>query len=143
MVVSLFIKSRVAFILSNPFYFGYFRFNKEIYQGIHKPLITKKLFDTVQKVVEDRGRSHPTVPLNFSFTGLIKCGECGMMISAEQHFRYYKSSDIGQRFVYYRCSKKNKLVKCFQPYVTEDVIIPQLNDHIQKFLCPLLTTNGL
>ncbi|MEK7069464.1 MAG: recombinase family protein, partial [Patescibacteria group bacterium] len=45
-------KSRVTFILSNPFYFGYFRFNKEIYQGIHEPLITKKLFDEVQAVIK-------------------------------------------------------------------------------------------
>ena len=38
----------------------------------------------------------------------------------------------GQQFIYYRCSKKNKVVKCSQPYITESAIIPQLNDHIQK-----------
>ena len=125
-------KSRVASILSNPFYFGYFRYKGEIHQGIHEPLITKKLFDQIQTVMEGRGRSHPSEPLNFPFTGLIKCGECGMMISAEQHLKYYKSSDIGQRFVYYRCSKKNKLIKCGQRFISESAIIPQLNDHIQK-----------
>ena len=125
-------KSRVTFILSNPFYYGVFRYKQELHQGIHQPLITKKLFDTVQKVVEDRGHSHPNVPYSFPFTGLIKCGECGMMISAEQHLKYYKSIDQGQQFVYYRCSKKNKLIKCGQPYLTEDAIIPQLNDLIQK-----------
>ncbi|PIU36730.1 hypothetical protein COT02_04635 [Candidatus Roizmanbacteria bacterium CG07_land_8_20_14_0_80_34_15] len=125
-------KSRVTFILSNPFYYGYFRYKKELHQGIHIPLITKKLFDEVQKVLEDRGHSHPNLPYNFPFTGLIKCGECGMMISAEQHLKYYKSIDQGQQFIYYRCSKKSKVVKCSQPYVTQDAIIPQLNQHIQK-----------
>ena len=125
-------KSRVAFILSNPFYYGYFRFKGEIYQGIHEPLITKKLFDQVQAVMVDRGRSHPKVPYNFPFTGLIKCGECGMMISAEQKLKFYKSMNQGQQFIYYRCSKKSKVTKCSQPYITESAIIPQLNDHIQK-----------
>ncbi len=125
-------KSRVAFILSNPFYYGDFRFKGEIYQGIHEPLITKKLFDIIQKVMDDRGRSHPVAPLNFPFTGLIKCGECGMMISAEQHLKYYKSTNQGQQFIYYRCSKKSRVVKCSQPYITESAIIPQLNGHIKK-----------
>ncbi len=125
-------KSRVASILSNPFYFGYFRYKGEIHQGIHEPLITKKLFDQVQAVMVDRGRSHPSEPLNFHFTGLIKCGECGMMISAEQKLKFYKTINQGQQFIYYRCSKKSKVVKCSQPYVTESAIIPQLNDHIQK-----------
>ena len=38
----------------------------------------------------------------------------------------------GQQFIYYRCSKKSKVIKCSQPYITESAIIPQLNDHIQK-----------
>ena len=32
-------RDRVKFILTNPFYYGYFRYNKELYEGIHKPLI--------------------------------------------------------------------------------------------------------
>ena len=125
-------KDRIKEILTNPFYYGYFRYNKEMYKGIHEPLITKKLFDRVQEVIIDRGRSHPKQPLNFPFAGLIHCGECGMMITAEQHIKYYKTINHGQLFVYYRCSKKNLAVKCLQPYITEDVIIPQLNQLIQK-----------
>ncbi len=125
-------KDKIKEILINPFYYGHFKFNGELHKGIHEPLIAKKLFDKVQEVIKMRGRSHPQEPLNFPFTSLIKCGECGMMVSAEQHIKYYKTLNQGQQFVYYRCSKKNKLVKCSQPYITEDAIIPQLNQHIQK-----------
>ncbi|PIY71706.1 hypothetical protein COY87_04790 [Candidatus Roizmanbacteria bacterium CG_4_10_14_0_8_um_filter_33_9] len=125
-------KNKIKEVLVNPFYYGHFKFNGELHKGIHEPLITKKLFDKVQEVIKERGRSHPQEPLNFPFTSLIKCGECGMMVSAEQHIKYYKTLNQGQQFVYYRCSKKNKLIKCSQPYITEDAIIPQLNHHIQK-----------
>ena len=36
-------KSNIQMILQNPFYYGAFKFNGELYQGNHKPLISKKL----------------------------------------------------------------------------------------------------
>ena len=125
-------KSRVTFILSNPFYFGYFRFNKEVYQGINEPLITKKLFDDVQEVIKERTHKFPIQPLGFPFLGLIRCGECGMMVTAEHHLKYYKSLNTGQEFIYYRCTKKNKLTLCSQPAIRQEILIEQLNSIIQK-----------
>ena len=37
--------SNIQAILVNPFYYGAFKFNNELYQGNHKPAISKKLFD--------------------------------------------------------------------------------------------------
>jgi DNA invertase Pin-like site-specific DNA recombinase len=39
--------SNIQCILTNPFYYGAFIFNKELYQGKHEPAITKKLFNEV------------------------------------------------------------------------------------------------
>ena len=125
-------KSRVTFILSNPFYFGYFRFKGEIYQGIHKPLITKKLFDDVQVVIKRRTHVYPIKSLDFPFTGLIRCGECKMMITAEHHFRRYETVGRSQNFIYYRCTRKSKLTSCSQPFLRQEILTTQLNDHIQK-----------
>ena len=41
-------------ILRNPFYYGYFMWNKELYEGKHQPLVTKKVFDQVQDVLMRR-----------------------------------------------------------------------------------------
>jgi len=92
----------------------------------------KKLFDKVQEVVKKRGRSHPSEPLHFPFAGFIKCGECGMTITAEQKLKYYKTINCGQQFIYYHCTKKNKSIKCHQRYITQDGLLPQLNSIIQK-----------
>lgn len=43
-------------ILTNPFYYGSFFYGGELYQGKHKALVTKKLFDRVQLVLT--GRTH-------------------------------------------------------------------------------------
>src|SRR3989339_1455840 len=125
-------KSRATFILSNPFYFGYFRFNKEIYQGIHEPLITKKLFDEVQAVIRRRTHVIPQKSLDFPFTGLIKCGECGMMVTAEHHIRRYETVNHTVDFIYYRCTRKSKLSSCSQPFIRQEILTAQLNQHIQK-----------
>ena len=125
-------KSRITFILSNPFYCGFFRFNKEIYQGIHQPLITKKLFDEVQAVIKRRTHVIPQKSLDFPFTGLIKCGECGMMVTAEHHIRRYETVNHTVDFIYYRCTRKSKLSSCSQPFIRQEILTAQLNQHIQK-----------
>jgi len=53
-------------LLTNPFYFGHFRFKGEVYEGIHTPIITKKLWDQVQKVVKRRSKDTQTIHGTFS-----------------------------------------------------------------------------
>src|SRR3990167_5773464 len=51
-------KDRVSFILQNPFYVGLFRYTKEIHEGKHQPIVSKKNFDKVQEILKQRGRPH-------------------------------------------------------------------------------------
>jgi len=44
--------SRITFILSNPFYYGLFRYSGELHEGNHEPIISKKIFDKVQEVLK-------------------------------------------------------------------------------------------
>src|SRR3989339_501665 len=54
----LFTTSMVFHIIKNPFYYGVFRFNGEIHEAKHEPIISKKLFDEVQDMIRKRGRGH-------------------------------------------------------------------------------------
>src|SRR3989344_1197141 len=126
----------VSWIMTNPFYYGLFRYAGEIYEGLHQPLITKKLFDQVQACLFKRSpkKLSPKQKLwprhQFAFTGVMKCGECGQSITAEQHVKHYLNGN-SQTFVYYRCHKKFNKEKCYQPYVPE----PELNEQIRKIIC--------
>ena len=128
----IFHRKRVAFILSNPFYYGHFKYGKEIYEGKHTPLISKQLFDEVQEVLH--GRSRPQYKLKNdpkALCGLFKCGECKMMITAEE-----KHKKSGKHYTYYRCTKKSKVTSCSQSYIREEELDQQLSELIQKFAVP-------
>jgi len=116
--------SCVQRILKNPFYYGVFKFNGEMYHGSHEPIISKKLFDTVQQVMNNRGKKKRKRKHDFAFSGLMRCGNCGCMITAEKQKGHN----------YYRCTKKKQ--KCDERYLREEQLVEQVKSFIQKVSLP-------
>ncbi len=127
-------KDKVKYILKNPFYYGHFIYGGEVHEGKHTPIISKKLFDKVQAVIEQR--SHPTKGLiePQAYCGLLRCS-CGMMITAENKTKRQKNGNT-HHYVYYRCSRKNKTVKCIEPAVRSELLDQQLSDLLAGFALP-------
>ena len=125
--------SSLQTILSNPFYYGMFRYRGEMYDGSHKPMISKKLFDQIQQALLDNGKPRKKWgDKNFIFLGLAKCGECGYAMTAERHIK--KSGLI---FVYYRCTKKSKVQKCGQKrFLRQELFAEQIRSTVQKVSLP-------
>ncbi len=115
-------RDRITFILSNPFYYGHFRYGGEIHEGKHQPVVSKKIFDKAQEVLKQRGKPrHKQKNEPKAFCGLLSCAECGMGITAE----------VQKGHTYYRCTKKRG--GCSQPYVREEKLNRQLSLLFQKF----------
>ena len=77
-------KSRVYYLLRNPFYYGEFLWNGILHKGIHEPLITKEEYEIVQSVLS--GKSQPRKRIHSHlFRGLLRCDECGGMITWQTH----------------------------------------------------------
>jgi hypothetical protein len=87
--------SLVQHTLSNPFYYGVFRYNGEMHQGKHESMISKKLFDTCAEVMADKSRPKKRSKTIATFRGLLNCAECGCAITSE----------IQKGHHYYRCTK--------------------------------------
>ncbi|MBI5754341.1 recombinase family protein, partial [Candidatus Peregrinibacteria bacterium] len=118
--------SRIEHLLQNPFYYGIVTRKGEAYQGSHEPIISKQLFDKVQRVIEQRSKPQKAKDNNsFAFCGIFNCGECGRAITAEK-----KIKKSGRTYIYYRCTKKNRI--CSQKYVEERELVKQLNELFQK-----------
>ena len=117
-------KDRIRFILTNPFYYGHFRYAGEMYEGKHTPLIDKNLFDKVQTVILKRGHPQRTDKEPKALCGLIRCGECGCMITAEKK----------KGHIYYRCTKKKG--DCSQPYVREEILDTDLSEILTRYAVP-------
>ncbi len=77
-------KDQIKRILTNPFYYGHFRYCGEVYEGTHKPIISKQLFDKVQTVLSERGRPRKTKHNDPKvLCGLLRCGTCHSMITVK------------------------------------------------------------
>ena len=131
-------------ILSNKFYIGIMFYNGEYHDGNHKCFISKELFQKAQEEMARRSK-HFKKSYRFPFLGLARCYECGAAITAEQHTKFYKTTNRKATYIYYRCTKKLGL--CSQTPITSfemegqlrkvvsDVVLPQSwADHWLKFL---------
>jgi DNA invertase Pin-like site-specific DNA recombinase len=107
-------------ILKNPIYYGIIRYKGEIYEGKHEPIITKKLFDKCQEVMRRRGKPKKAKRYFVFRDLLMRCAECGRMITAETH----------KGFIYYRCTKRN--TNCPKKYLREEELAAQIRKVIQK-----------
>ena len=114
-------RDQISKILSNPFYVGLFRYGGEVHEGKHELVVSKKIFDKVQEVLQQRGKPKTKAKIEKAFTNLISCAECGRSITAE----------IQKGHTYYRCTKKN--IKCSQPYVREEELDKQISQLLEKF----------
>ena len=116
----------ISSLLSNPMFYGHFRYRGEVHEGKHEPIITKKLFDNVQAVAKERWRYSPKeekMRVPKAFMGLLRCSTCGCAITAE----------IQKGHTYYRCTKRNKTCQCFQPYVREEVLDAEISSLLKPY----------
>lgn len=70
-------------MLKNPIYTGLMKYNGEMYEGKHEPIITKKLFDTCQEVMARKSKPKCPTLKPYIYRGLFRCGECGCFVTTE------------------------------------------------------------
>lgn len=58
-----------------------------------------------------------------------------MVITAERKVKHQKNGNIHE-YVYYRCTRKSKTVKCTEPAITEPDLLTQLADVLQGYALP-------
>ena len=94
-------------MLHNPFYYGWFEFPQgsgNWIHGKHKAMISKGEFEKVQAMLSLKGNTRAKSH-TFSYTGLIRCGVCGAMITAENKIKKNKNGNE-HHYVYYHCTRR-------------------------------------
>lgn len=94
-------------IFKNPFYCGLIDVAGELKEGVHEAMITKKEYDRVQTLLGRNGNPRANKK-EFPFTGLLRCGECGCAITAEDKSKYLKKEKKVKFYTYYHCTKKKR-----------------------------------
>lgn len=134
-------RNKIHDILTNPFYYGAMYVADEeidertkkpvktfykLINHVYEPLISKELFDKVQKVLKTRKKERfckeqKYAGIPFVFRGLITC-KCGCAITPEHHKKGNKE------YVYLRCSHQKG--SCSQKLINENTILEQLEREI-------------
>ena len=79
------------------------------------PLIDPADFQRCQEIIRQRSqRNSVRSDRVYLFTGLVRCGECGNRLSAHV---------VGQKYVYYRCTRYEKLGLCTHKKRTSELVL--------------------
>lgn len=75
-------------LLTNPFYAGMLIWNNQCHRGAQEPIINMEEYERVQRMLRRPGKPAPQ-KRDFPLTGIIRCGECGFMVTAETKVNRY------------------------------------------------------
>ncbi len=123
--------SSIYKMLSNPFYAGVIEWAGQTFPGKHEPIVTLDEFERVQALLRKPGRPR-SQGLRFAFTGMIRCGACGLMVTAENK----TNTRYGYRYTYYHCTKRRLDPRCPQPCVELTSLEQQIADFLQQIDVP-------
>jgi site-specific DNA recombinase len=131
-------------IFTNPRYYGQIPDPYEdgvMHKANFPAMITEDEFDKVQELLGSRGCPRNVAKKDFALKGLIRCGECGCAITAEQKTKNMADGSV-KHYTYYHhtgkrpCSQKGS--------VTEQDLFSQVNGLLDQYeLTPKLYDWGI
>lgn len=97
-----------------------------IVYGMHEPIVPMELFESAVKVKQRRLEGDISKSTyDFCFTSIVKCGECGRS--------YHGKLKHNRKTRNYRCSGKDRSVKCSASDISEIKLTALFLDFIQNF----------
>lgn len=123
--------SLIYLMLKNHFYYGKFEYpenSNNWYEGEHVPLVSKEVFEEVQKQIYIPFKKAKYGTKTFVFKDLFKCATCGSSIVAEDKSRKRKALPSVYH-IYYHCSRSVNY-NCPEPYIAEEKLIKEILRYI-------------
>jgi site-specific DNA recombinase len=123
-------------MLTNPVYAETFEYplkSGNWHKAIHVPMITDQQFDFIQTILGAKGKQRPQAHI-FAFTGLMRCGECGAMITCEEKVKRPKNGNV-HRYIYYHCTKRIN-PNCTQISIEEKELSKQILEALEGIEIP-------
>ena len=114
-------------LLEKPFYYGWFEYPMKSgnwCQGQHQALITKEVFEIVQRKTKLGKINYKYGEKEFAFLGSIICGHCSSNLTAMEKCKKLKNGNIS-KYIYYGCSRSRDAF-CKNRYIREEQFIDQI-----------------
>lgn len=121
--------STIYKILTNPFYAGLIRWKGKLKEGKHKAVVSKDEFEKTQELLGVIPNCTPKPKtISFPYTGLFKCGACGLSITAER-----KRKPSGREYIYYHCTRQKHIFpRCTEPSIEGKALNAQIEDFLDS-----------
>jgi hypothetical protein len=122
-------------LLVHPLYNGKFEyplFSGKMYESKAPKAISVEEHENILIALGKKDRPRPKTHF-LPYTGLMKCGECGCSITAEEKHKIQKNGNQHD-YVYYRCTKKKG--DCGQPCTNVNKLEAQFKDILAKIQIP-------
>jgi site-specific DNA recombinase len=144
-------------ILASPFYYGNMDRKEGQFKGNHTPMLTEEQFELLQIRLGKRGRTRQSKK-EFAFKEVLKCGECGGSITAEEKYqiicpeckkKFHKGAKTNEcpechtqieamkdpkilHYVFYHCTKRVHK-NCTQGSIPLEDLETRINEELNKF----------
>lgn len=141
-------KSMFQKMLRNPYYHGLMMWRKKgssepvFYEGNHEPLITKKLFDQVQEILDGRTQKNK-VQHDFTYAKMFKC-ECGRYLIPSYHKThiYLECHNPDCRQTIREDRLEDQIVAFLARYELADEFIPYAKEAIERLSSSIRVDNA-
>jgi len=121
-------RSSLYRMFRDPFYTGHFLFNGTLKRGNHKAMVTAAEYAKVQTFLS-RGEHVQPKRHEFAYTGLIRCGACGGLITAEHKVKHYLTTGKTSSYTYYHCIGRSG---CRKTSVAVDFLDSEILDLLER-----------
>jgi len=98
-------------------------------------MITEEEFDKAQIILGNKKKPRSSVH-EFAFTGMIKCGQCGCSITADEKKKKVKSINEYKKYTYYHCTHKKINIPCSQKPIKDTKLETQIINELDKYTIP-------
>ncbi len=129
-------RSNFYYMLNNPFYYGEFEYPLKSglwHKGVHQPTISYDEYQKVQLILGNKAKGR-LQKHDFTFKGLMKCGQCGAMITCEKKTKRPKNGKVHE-YIYYHCTKM-KDPNCPQGSIEEKALVQQIDKTLEQIEIP-------
>ncbi len=120
-------RTSIEHILANPIYYGLVKTRSATCQASFPTLITKKLFDDVQEIIQqhnhsaDRSRKH-----SYPMAGFMRCAVCGSTLCGQTQ----------KGHLYYACTHWNDKTCSERKYIRWETVEEQVAMHLSRVQLP-------
>lgn len=123
-------------LFQNKFYMGTIKYGA-VYntEGTHTPMVTVEEFRQVRAMISRSNTPRPEEETMkndpFPYRGLVKCGECGCLITYSRIVKKQKNGNV-HTYEYCYCTRKSKFKECSQKMTVSSITPQEMTKAIRK-----------